>query len=76
MCVDGAERAFSSVNFNSDGSLLATLASAPDYFLTVWKWRQEEVMLRCKAISQEVFRVSFSPYNPGLLTSSGSGHIK
>ncbi|XP_051907851.1 cilia- and flagella-associated protein 44-like isoform X2 [Hippocampus zosterae] len=73
---DGAERVFSSVNFNSDGSLLASLASAPDYLLTVWKWRQEEVMLRCKAISQEVFRVSFSPYDPGLLTSSGSGHIK
>ncbi|XP_077352720.1 cilia- and flagella-associated protein 44-like isoform X2 [Festucalex cinctus] len=73
---DGTELAFSSVNFNSDGSLLATLGSAPDYMLTVWKWRHEEVMLRCKAISQEVYRVSFSPYNPGLLTSSGSGHIK
>ncbi|XP_054613707.1 cilia- and flagella-associated protein 44-like [Dunckerocampus dactyliophorus] len=73
---DGTERAFSSVNFNSDGSLLASLGSAPDYMLTVWNWRQEEVMLRCKAISQEVYRVSFSPYNPGLLTSSGSGHIK
>nr|XP_049595219.1 cilia- and flagella-associated protein 44-like isoform X3 [Syngnathus scovelli] len=73
---DGAEHAFSSVSFNSDGSLLATLASAPDYMLTVWRWRQEEVMLRCKAISQEVYRVSFSPYNPSLLTSSGSGHIK
>ncbi|XP_061656400.1 cilia- and flagella-associated protein 44-like isoform X3 [Syngnathoides biaculeatus] len=72
----GTERAFSSVNFNSDGSLLASLGSAPDYMLTVWNWRQEEVMLRCKAISQEVYKVSFSPYNPGLLTSSGSGHIK
>ncbi|XP_061603571.1 LOW QUALITY PROTEIN: cilia- and flagella-associated protein 44-like [Phyllopteryx taeniolatus] len=73
---DGTQRAFSSVNFNSDGSLLASLGSAPDYMLTVWNWRQEEVMLRCKAISQEVYKVSFSPYNPGLLTSSGSGHIK
>ncbi|XP_051907853.1 cilia- and flagella-associated protein 44-like [Hippocampus zosterae] len=73
---DGTDLAFSSVNFNSDGSLLASLGSAPDYMLTVWNWKQEEVMLRCKAISQEVYRVSFSPYNPGLLTSSGSGHIK
>ncbi|XP_077441867.1 cilia- and flagella-associated protein 44-like isoform X1 [Vanacampus margaritifer] len=73
---EGTELAFGSVNFSSDGSLLATLGSAPDYMLTVWKWRQEEVMLRCKAISQDVYRVSFSPYNPGLLTSSGSGHIK
>nr|XP_057920871.1 cilia- and flagella-associated protein 44-like isoform X2 [Doryrhamphus excisus] len=73
---EGTERAFCSVNFNSDGSLLASLGSTPDYMLTVWNWREEEVVLRCKAISQEVYRVSFSPYNPGLLTSSGSGHIK
>ncbi|XP_061603630.1 cilia- and flagella-associated protein 44-like [Phyllopteryx taeniolatus] len=73
---DGTELAFSSVNFNTDGSLLASLGSAPDYMLTVWNWRQEEVLLRCKAISQEVYKVSFSPYNPELLTSSGSGHIK
>ncbi|XP_054613541.1 cilia- and flagella-associated protein 44-like [Dunckerocampus dactyliophorus] len=73
---DGTERAFCSVNFNNDGSLLASLGSVPDYMLTVWNWRQEEVVLRCKAISQEVYRVSFSPYNPGLLTTSGSGHIK
>ncbi|XP_057675267.1 cilia- and flagella-associated protein 44-like isoform X1 [Corythoichthys intestinalis] len=73
---DGTEYAFNSVNFNSDGSLLASLGSAPDYMLTLWNWGQEEVMLRCRAISQEVYRVTFSPYNPGLLTSSGSGHIK
>nr|XP_061800171.1 cilia- and flagella-associated protein 44-like [Nerophis lumbriciformis] len=73
---DGTDLAFSSVNFNSDESLLASLGSAPDYMLTVWNWRQEEVMLRCKAISQEVYRVTFSPFNPGLLTTSGSGHIK
>ncbi|XP_077594090.1 cilia- and flagella-associated protein 44-like [Stigmatopora nigra] len=73
---DGTEHTFSSVNFNSDGSLLASLGSAPDYMLTVWNWRQEEVMLRCRAVSQEVYRVTFSPYNPGILTSSGSGHIK
>ncbi|XP_071321915.1 cilia- and flagella-associated protein 44 [Trachinotus anak] len=72
----GTERAYTFVDFNRDGSLLASVGSAPDYMLTLWKWRQEEVMLSCKAISQEVYRVSFSPYNPGLLTSSGSGHIK
>ncbi|XP_050928726.1 cilia- and flagella-associated protein 44 [Lates calcarifer] len=72
----GTERAYSFVDFNHDGSLLASVGSAPDYMLTLWNWRQEEVMLSCKAISQEVYRVSFSPYNPGLLTSSGSGHIK
>lgn len=74
--VGGTEKAYSYVDFNRDGSLLASVGSAPDYMLTLWNWRQEEVMLTCKAISQEVHRVSFSPYNPGLLTSSGSGHIK
>ncbi|XP_037609336.1 cilia- and flagella-associated protein 44 [Sebastes umbrosus] len=72
----GTEQAYSFVDFNRDGSLLASVGSEPDYMLTLWNWRQEEVKLRCKAISQEVYRVSFSPYNPGLLTSSGSGHIK
>ncbi|KAG7498622.1 cilia-and flagella-associated 44 [Solea senegalensis] len=72
----GTAQAFSSVQFNHDGSVLASVGGAPDYMLTLWNWRREEVVLRCKAISQEVYRVSFSPYNPGLLTSSGSGHIK
>ncbi|XP_029301209.1 cilia- and flagella-associated protein 44 [Cottoperca gobio] len=72
----GTERAYSFVDFNHDGSLLASVGSAPDYMLTLWDWRREEVVLSCTAISQEVYRVSFSPYNPGLLTSSGSGHIK
>ena len=76
LSLGGTEQAYSFVDFNRDGSLLASVGSAPDYMLTLWNWRQEEVMLCCKAISQEVYRVSFSPYNPRLLTSSGPGHIK
>ncbi|XP_074546967.1 cilia- and flagella-associated protein 44 [Halichoeres trimaculatus] len=72
----GTERAYSFVDFNQDGSLLASVGSDPDFMLTLWDWKREEVTLSCKAISQEVYRVSFSPYNPGLLTSSGSHHIK
>ncbi|KAK2818850.1 hypothetical protein Q5P01_024411 [Channa striata] len=72
----GTEKAYSFVDFNRDGSLLASMGSAPDYMLMLWNWRQEEVMLSCKAISQEVYRISFSPNNPWLLTSSGSAHIK
>ncbi|KAG7235618.1 hypothetical protein INR49_002428 [Caranx melampygus] len=72
----GTEKVYSSVDFNRDGNLLVSIGGAPDYMLTLWHWRQEEVMLSCKAVSQEVYRVSFSSYNPGLLTSSGSGHIK
>ncbi|XP_051813628.1 cilia- and flagella-associated protein 44-like isoform X2 [Acanthochromis polyacanthus] len=72
----GTERAYSFAEFKQDGSLLASVGNAPDYMLTLWDWRQESVMLSCKAVSQEVYRVCFSSYNPGLLTSSGSGHIK
>nr|XP_024659041.1 cilia- and flagella-associated protein 44 isoform X2 [Maylandia zebra] len=72
----GTEREYSFVEFNHNGSILASVGSAPDYTLTLWDWRQEEVILSCKAISQEVYRVSFSPYNPGILTTSGFGHIK
>ncbi|XP_029941450.1 cilia- and flagella-associated protein 44 [Salarias fasciatus] len=72
----GTERQYSFVDFNRDGTLLASVGAAPDYMLTLWDWMQEEVMLSCKAVSQEVYRVSFSPHDPGLLTTSGSGHIK
>ncbi|KAF3702324.1 Cilia- and flagella-associated protein 44 [Channa argus] len=72
----GTEEAYSFVDFNRDGSLLASMGSAPDYMLMLWNWRQEEVVLSCKAISQDVYRVSFSPNNPWVLTSCGSGHIK
>ncbi|XP_053530993.1 cilia- and flagella-associated protein 44 isoform X1 [Ictalurus punctatus] len=72
----GTGKAYSCVNFNGDGTLLASVGGAPDYMLTVWDWNQEQVVLRCKAFSQDVYRVTFSPDNPGQLTTSGSGHIK
>ncbi|XP_037548007.1 cilia- and flagella-associated protein 44 [Nematolebias whitei] len=72
----GAKRKFSFVDFNQDGSQLASLAGDPDYTLTIWNWTQEEVVLMCNAFSQEVYRATFSPYNPQVMTSSGAGHIK
>ncbi|XP_062376877.1 cilia- and flagella-associated protein 44 [Sardina pilchardus] len=72
----GTEQAYSFVDFNRDGSLLASVGSANDYMLTLWNWRQEQVILRCKAFSQDVYRVTFSADNPGQLTTSGSGHIR
>uniref|UniRef100_A0A8C8I0Z7 Cilia- and flagella-associated protein 44 n=1 Tax=Oncorhynchus tshawytscha TaxID=74940 RepID=A0A8C8I0Z7_ONCTS len=72
----GTGQAYSFVDFNHEGTLLASVGSAPDYMLTLWEWRHEQVMLRCKAFSQDVYRVTFSPDNPGQLTTSGSGHIK
>ena len=44
--------------------------------LTVWEWETENIVLRSKAFSQEIYRVTFSPENPGQLTSSGTGHIR
>ncbi|KAL4624725.1 cilia- and flagella-associated protein 44 [Arapaima gigas] len=72
----GTRHAYSSVDFNREGTLLASVGSAPDYMLTIWAWREEWVVLRSKAFSQDVYRVTFSPDNPGQLTTSGAGHIK
>ena len=44
--------------------------------LTLWDWRQETVVLRTKAFSQDVYKVTFSKYLKGVLTTSGTGHIK
>ncbi|PIK34047.1 hypothetical protein BSL78_29131 [Apostichopus japonicus] len=72
----GTEKAYSFVDFNPSGTLLASVGSYPDFMLTVWDWEQEKTMLRTKAFSQDVFRVTFSPENEGQLTSSGTGHIR
>uniref|UniRef100_F6VRS6 Cilia- and flagella-associated protein 44 n=1 Tax=Ciona intestinalis TaxID=7719 RepID=F6VRS6_CIOIN len=72
----GTERAYSFVDFSPKGDLLASVGSAPDYMLTVWDWCKEKIMLRSKAFSQEVYRVTFSPEQEGQLTSSGTTHIR
>lgn len=62
--------------FSPDGELLASVGGDPDYMLTLWDWKQEKTVLRSKAFSQDVFRVSFSTELEGQLTSSGTGHIR
>ena len=59
-----------------DGKLLASVGGAPDFMLTLWDWKQEKTVLRSKAFSQDVFRVTFSTELEGQLTSSGTGHIR
>jgi len=59
-----------------DGRMLASISGNPDYMLTIWNWRQELIMLRCKAFSQDVTHVSFSHDIPGILTTAGIGHIR
>ena len=56
--------------------MLASQGGAPDFMLTLWDWRQETVVLRTKAFSQDVYKVTFSKYLKGVLTTSGTGHIK
>ena len=56
--------------------LLASVGGYPDYMLTVWDWTKQSIVLRSKAFSQDIYRVSFSPKLPGQLTTSGTGHIR
>uniref|UniRef100_A0A8B9S2J3 Cilia- and flagella-associated protein 44 n=1 Tax=Apteryx owenii TaxID=8824 RepID=A0A8B9S2J3_APTOW len=72
----GTEEAYVSADFNHSGTLLASVGSNPDYMLTIWAWKQENIVLRSKAFSQDVYKVTFSPDNEEQLTTSGTGHIK
>ncbi|XP_045707454.1 cilia- and flagella-associated protein 44 [Phyllostomus hastatus] len=73
---DGTDLGYAYVDFNSSGTLLASVGGNPDYTLTIWNWKEEQPILRTKAFSQEVFKVTFNPEDDEQLTTSGSGHIK
>ncbi|OWZ09547.1 Avirulence (Avh) protein [Phytophthora megakarya] len=73
---NGTERAYASVEFSKNGETLASVGSAPDFLLTVWNWRDEQTVLRCKAFGQDVFSVRFAPTDSGFLATSGVGHIR
>ncbi|XP_036303112.1 cilia- and flagella-associated protein 44 [Pipistrellus kuhlii] len=73
---DGADFGYAYVDFNFCGSLLASVGSSPDYTLTIWDWKEEQPILRTKAFTQEVFKVTFNPDDDEQLTTAGSGHIK
>ncbi|CAH6792361.1 cilia- and flagella-associated protein 44 [Phodopus roborovskii] len=73
---DGTEKAYAYVDFNNEGTLLASVGSQPDYTITIWNWREEQPTLRTKAFSQDVFKVTFNPEDDEQLTTSGLGHIK
>lgn len=72
----GTDLMYAHCEFSSGGDKLVSLGGAPDYTLTVWDWRKERVILKCKASSQEVFKASFSPFTDDILFTGGSGHIK
>ena len=73
---DGTERAYANLDFSPNGDKLASVGSAPDFMLTVWDWIHENIVLRSKAFSQDVFKVAFSPEDEGHLCTSGTGHIR
>ena len=62
--------------YSPDGKLLASVGGDPDYMLTLWDWKQEKIVLRSKAFSQDIFRITFSTELIGQLTTSGVGHIR
>lgn len=72
----GTSKGYSFLNFSPDGAYLCSQGMDPDYMLTIWDWSKEKVLLRCKAFSNDVFRVSFSPTLAGDLTTCGVGHIR
>lgn len=45
----GTEQMYAHCEFSSTGDKLVSLGGAPDYTLTVWDWRKERVVLKCKA---------------------------
>ena len=73
---EGTEEAYANLDFSPDGTQLASVGSAPDFMLTVWDWKNERIMLRYKAFSQDIYKVAFSPDNEGHVNTSGSGHIR
>ena len=73
---EGTEKAYANLDFSPNGDKLASVGSAPDYMLTVWDWMNENIELRSKAFSQDIYKVAFSPENEGHLCSSGTGHIR
>lgn len=73
---NGTQRGYSCLTFNAKGDKLASVGSDPDFMLTIWNWRKEVTMLRSKAFSSDVYRVSFAAGNDGQLTTCGAGHIR
>ena len=72
----GTEAAYTALNFSPDGKMLAAVGTFPDYTMTIWNWEKETLILRAKAFSQDIYRVTFSDKLHGRLTTGGVGHIR
>ena len=60
---NGTQYKYNDTQFNSNGMYLGSVGGNPDYMLTIWDWKSQTVILRCKAFSQEIFGVKFSPFH-------------
>lgn len=72
----GTERSYSNIAFSTNGDKLASVGSQPDYNICIWDWRNEILVLKAKAFSQEVFRVVFSTFSDTILSTSGLAHLR
>ncbi|KAF8567675.1 Cilia- and flagella-associated protein 44 [Paragonimus westermani] len=73
---EGTQKEYAACQFSPDGEMIATVGSDPDYMLTLWEWRNEQIVLRAKAFSQDIYRVSWSADLAGVLTTAGAGHVR
>ncbi|KAG5450601.1 Cilia- and flagella-associated protein 44 [Clonorchis sinensis] len=76
MLTEGTQKEYSACQFSPDGEYFASVGGDPDYMLTLWDWRNEQIVLRAKAFSQDIYRVAWSADLPGVLTTAGAGHIR
>jgi WD40 repeat protein len=63
----GTQLAYSCIDFNPKGNMLASVGSNPDYQLTVWDWKQESIILRTKVSLLVVFASHSSDAMIGVL---------
>jgi len=72
----GTERGYAACKFSPHNpDHLAALGQSPDYLLSVWDWKNERLLLKCKAYGQEIFDVRWGQF-PGMLMTCGTGHIR
>ncbi|KAF3430089.1 hypothetical protein E2986_07212 [Frieseomelitta varia] len=72
----GTTKRYFHLSYSPDGLLLVSQGGEPDYYISLWNWKESNIILQCKSHVQDVYNVTFSKYIPGQLTSSGVGHIK
>lgn len=72
----GTEKSYSNVSFSLRGDKLASVGSEPDFNICIWDWRNEILVLKAKAFSQEVFRVVFSDHSDSILSTCGMAHLR